>query len=187
MPDELEVTQRESVVIGHKDHKPHVYYSEDLAEYILNEFATKKLSEICNSPGMPTPTTVHKWMRENKLFRDRFQTMRMVKALVHEEQALEAAESAFHKDDVPAARLKFDAHKWAAEINDPGTYGKKTTIEGNPDKPLTFIIQSGFPEPTGYQKHPEIGPDGLIQKAIEIEAKSEIIQEATDGAGIETE
>lgn len=139
-------------------------YTADLSKRITNLYSQGySLEKICKQAEMPTFNTLFIWMREHKEFRDAINAVREVRALSFEDKAISTAEDATGKD---SDRLKFDAYKWGAEVNDPGRYGKRTVLEGNKDKPLTFIIATGFPEPKGYQKPPRLGEDGLIIREV---------------------
>lgn len=128
------------------------------------------VSEICKMKDMPNERTFYRWMREKGEFRELINGARESRAVRYEDKAIQAAEQVDNKEDVPAARLKFDAYKWAAEVNDPSRYGKKTTISGDASAPIKFIISTGFPEPSLAQQHPKLGSDGLIiPEALDIE------------------
>lgn len=44
-------------------------------------------------------------------------------------------------------RLRVDARKWVAAKLRPQIYGDRTTVEGNPDKPVAFSLAIRFVEP----------------------------------------
>ena len=159
-------------------------YSDALATEILDHYMDGlTLKEITKLPGMPPDKQLRRWLANHEGFRSRVQSARATKALLHEERALYLAERAVaeapQEQHVAAHRLGFDAHKWAAEINDPARYGKKTTIQGDPDRPIQFIVSTGFPAPNASQTHPELGSDGLIIKeAVTVAAE---VEHAHDG------
>lgn len=161
-----------------------VPYSEERATEILDLYMDGvTFKDIAKIPGMPADKTLRHWLTHNESFRVRVQSARATKALLHEERALYLAERAVaeapQEQHVAAHRLGFDAHKWAAEINDPARYGKKTTISGDPDRPLTFIISTGFPAPNKSQTHPQLDSGGLIIK----EVAAVVTEVAHDGTG----
>jgi hypothetical protein len=144
-----------------------VMYSDEKATAIVDHFTEgKSLFRISHEAGMPSYGTILRWLHGNKPFRDRLNAAREVRAIHFEEQALDAAENVSDKDEVPAARLKFDAMKWAAEVNDAARFGKRTTIAGDQNNPVQFIISTGFPDLLPEQKQPKLGSDGLIEKTV---------------------
>lgn len=157
------VTERGTLVSPAAPREVAVPYNAELAEQITDMYiAGQSLYKISTVSGMPSYTSLLRWFRDNADFRAMIEAGRQLRALHHEEEALRAAEEADHKDDVPAARLKFDAHAWAAEVNDPARYGKKTTIGGDPSRPIVFKISTGVPEPTEARTI-ELNKDGTVK------------------------
>jgi hypothetical protein len=65
-----------------------------------------------------------------------------------EELSTEVVEAADESEgSCRLARLQMDNYKWRAEVSDPSTYGKKTTISGDKDNPIQFTIITGVPQP----------------------------------------
>lgn len=126
---------------------PAIRFSEEIVEAILDLYLQgMPLYKIAAMEGMPCQGTVWKWMRDMPHFRERITACRRIRAMQHEEQALAVADPNLGKDEVPAARLAHDAHRWAAEVNDPEVYGKRTTIQGDATKPIVFKVISHIPE-----------------------------------------
>lgn len=144
--------------------EPSVFYSPELAEKIYELYVSgMALYKISRVQGMPSYGSILRWYKDNKDFRSLLEGGRALRALHHEEQALKAAEEPTSKDDVPAARLKFDAHVWAAEVHDPSKYGKKTTVQGDPNRPIVFQIVTGVPEPDD-KRTIELNADGTVKE-----------------------
>jgi hypothetical protein len=122
--------------------------SEEMIEEILDYYlAGMPLYKVATLPGMPSQGTIWRWLRDHPTFRERINACRRIRAMQHEEQAIAVAiDPGLGKDDVPAARLAHDAHRWASEVNDPETYGKRTTIQGDASKPIVFKVVSHIPE-----------------------------------------
>ena len=78
------------------------------------------------------------------------------------EAAIETAEGVRDKDDVPAAKLLVDTYKWAAEVNDPATYGKKVAHSGEVNGNVTLQVITGFGPPNAWQTPPKLKADGTI-------------------------
>ena len=146
----------------------HLRYSTELAQAITDRYqAGESLCSISKDDEMPPYSEMLRWAKENECFRDLLEGARKTRGLDFEERAIEAAAEVHDKDDVPAARLKFDAYKWGAEVSDPARYGKKTTLTGDAGNPLQFIISTGFPEPNAAQQPPKLQSDGLIDPVTE--------------------
>lgn len=144
-------------------------YSADLAARILDLYAAgKRLSEIARMAEMPDYNTLLRWAKKHPEFSRGFAAMKTMKALHHEDEALRAAEEADGKD---ADRLRFEAHKWAAEVNDPHTYGKKVTVGGDASNPIVLQVITGFGPPNPWQTPPKLNADGTIQKAEVVDGR----------------
>lgn len=165
-------------------------YRSELAERISDLYLEgKSLRSISMMPEMPSYSTIMKWLKQNPEFRALIDGARATRALHFEEEAINAAELCVDKDDAPAARLKFDAYRWGAEVSDPTRFGKRTTIAGDPDKPVQFIISTGFPEPNEAQRPPELAADGTIKRRASpevIEATATVLQDVTEDKREET-
>jgi hypothetical protein len=137
-------------------------YDPGLGELVCQAIVSgHKVTTLEQTIGVPYQA-ICQWRREHVDFDRRLRESLESRALAYEEKAIEAAENVIDKDDVPAARLRFDAYKKAAEWNDPSRYANKVTVEGNNDRPVQFIISTGFGEPNEWQRPPKIGSDGLI-------------------------
>lgn len=158
-------------------------FTEVLAERISDLLVEgNTLAAISRMPEMPAYNTIFRWMKNQPTFRQQIKAARELRALHFEDQAIEVGTSQPEKDDVPGARLAAETFWKAAEVNDPTVYGKRTTVQGDASKPITFLIQTGFSEPpTGYQKPPELGPDGLIKPLV-----PELAEKIVDISDLET-
>jgi len=159
----LVVTEYGSIVTPVAPREVAVMYTPELADRIHDLYVGgMSLHRIARIEGMPAYGTLLRWFKDNQEFRTLIETGRQLRALHHEEAALEAACGVTDPKEVPGARLEFDAHVWAAEVNDPARYGKKTTIGGDPNKPIIFQISTGVPEPTD-KKVIELNADGTVK------------------------
>lgn len=160
------------------------FFTEEVVERILDLFMEDcSLDAIADKEGVPYSTLL-KWIKNNPGFRERLKSVGWLRAMQAEDAACKVAldtyKNAPDRAVVEAGRLLFDAYKWKAEINDPDRYGKKVTVAGDKDRPIQFIVSTGFPEPNEFQKPPKLGRDGLI----EIEASKvveEIARDESDG------
>lgn len=145
----------------------YVTYSEEVKERILELYlGGESLHAIASREGMPSYQTILRWSKDNAVFKKELIAARETRALHFEERAINAAENAIERDDVPAARLKFDAYAWAAEKADPARFGKRTNIAGDAASPVKFIVQTGVPDPGEYQRPPELAADGTVKTVI---------------------
>jgi hypothetical protein len=106
-------------------------YSEQLADLICQKIVEGvPMSDICKEPGFPTLHMIARWKRLKPEFAQALQHAREARAELLRDQALKAATGPMDKDDVPAAKLAVDTFKWAAEKDDPRTYGNKVDVSG---------------------------------------------------------
>lgn len=151
---------------------PQVVYSLDLGKRIVDFYSQgMSLQAIARKSEMPAYATLLKWSKELPEFAKMLRAVRESRAIHFEDSAIEAAENAQGKD---ADRLKVDTYKWAAEVNDPATYGKKLAHSGEVKGSVVIQVVTGFGEPNEWQQPPKLKPDGTVDKTP-IEVKSEVI------------
>lgn len=144
-----------------------VYRTPEIREAICDMYiAGKSLHAISAIEGMPSYGSILRWMKECEDFRKAIEAARLLRATHFEEMALEAAHEPNDKDDVPAARLRYDANVWAAEVNNPQQYGKKTTVQGDASRPIVFQVSTGVPTKSD-EKTIELNPDGTIKQDVQ--------------------
>lgn len=172
--DELREDLPTVVDIGPKQPSPYrEMYSLDLAKRIADYYGQgKTLTWIAAQSGMPAYGTLIKWSKEHAELSRMLRGVREARALHYENSAIETAENACGKD---ADRLKFEAYKWGAEVNDPGTYGKKVTHAGDQTNPVVLKVVTGFGEPNSWQQEPKLKADGTIE--VEADGKEGQIEE----------
>jgi hypothetical protein len=127
-------------------------YSEEIAERICGEIsAGKSLRSICEQEGMPTKTTVFRWLASEEAFRDQYARARETQADAMLEEILEIADdgrSDSYTDDegnvrtdqdvIARSRLRVDTRKWAMSKMAPKKYGDKLDV--NHDGKVTVQI-----------------------------------------------
>lgn len=106
-------------------------YSDEMAEKICEKIANgRSLRSICAEDGMPTTSTVCKWLIENKEFSEQYARARDKQADYFAEEIIEIADSAEAESAAVAkAKLQIDARKWAASKIAPKKYGGKQEID----------------------------------------------------------
>jgi hypothetical protein len=102
--------------------------------------------EIAEELELPDAKQLYNWIARRKWLKTNLAAARPMRAVYHEQKALELAEDA-KEHNVQSMRLKVDTHKWAAQVNDPGVYGKQVKHVGDPDQPIAFIIDTGIARP----------------------------------------
>lgn len=101
-------------------------YNEALGQKITSLICDgKMLSEICEKPGMPSPTTVRQWVVQNPDFGKQFEAARSMQAdcLFEEAVAIGKDTQSSGKD-----RLRVETLLKAAAILKPKAYGDKKEL-----------------------------------------------------------
>lgn len=124
-------------------------YSEDVADTICQELmAGKSLREICAVEGMPSSTTVFRWLEQYSEFRGLYARAREVQADVLADEIIEIADT---ETDPNRARVMIDARKWLASKLRPKRYGDRVELdhkgEGNQGIQVNIIVRGYDPEP----------------------------------------
>ena len=147
-----------------------VPYSLDRAKRIVNyRIDGYTFEEISREGDMPDASTLVRWCREKSEFAQMLRNAKDARAMVFEDEAIRVARRASGRD---ADRLKFDAYKWAAEVNDPLTYGKKVAHSGDANgAPVVLQIVTGFGPPNKWQRSPKLNADGTIDRSEDGEAE----------------
>jgi hypothetical protein len=109
----------------------------------------KTLKQIDDDPSLPSLTVVHYWRRNNATFDEEIKLARKDRAEYYHDRVLDLANSEMDKDDVPVAKFKADAYKWAAEKGDPASYGNKIEHSGSNVAPTIVVV-------TGIERKPDI-------------------------------
>jgi transposase len=104
----------------------------------------KTIREIAAMEGYPPVHTIYAWVRRHEDFKREFELAKKDRASYFHDKAIEVAMDVETKTDAITSKVKIDTLKWAAERGSPSEYGSKTVHEGNPDKPITFIIDTGI-------------------------------------------
>ena len=139
-----------------------IFYSVDLAKRIVDHVAQgKSLFAISRMAEMPGYNTLQKWSKDHPEFSKMLRAVREARARHFEDAAIDAAEAAEGKD---ADRIKVDTYKWAAEVNDPATYGKKVAHSGEIAGGTIIQVVTGFGPPPASLDFPKLNADGTIDK-----------------------
>lgn len=158
-----------------------VPFSPNVVERIADLYAQNmSLYRISQQAEMPAYQTLLRWVKKHPELREALDAVRTTRALVYEDKALQVAEEACGKD---ADRIKLEAYRWAAEVNDPARYGKKG-VQTTESRPTVIIVQTGFPDLNEHIAPPKLREDGVIEvqgKKVQDDRRSEEVGVSSAG------
>lgn len=129
------------------DNIPHVEwpFSQLVSDMILmHVIEGKSLKDISEMEGFPPRHIIYRWTREHPEFKDHLEIAKRDRASYFHDKALDIAMAVRTKTDAVTAKVKIDTLKWAAEKGSPSDYGNRQVVEGNPDKPITIVVDTGI-------------------------------------------
>ncbi len=113
-------------------------FTQELADTICERIMNgESLRSIVSDEGMPTRSTVHKWLAENKLFSDQYARAKDNQADTLADEIMFIADNA---EDVQKARLQVDTRKWIASKLKPKKYGDKLDMTTGGQKLEGLVI-----------------------------------------------
>lgn len=128
-------------------------YTADLAIAICERISNgESLRTICASEGMPSRTTVFRWIGQYGAFCDQYKIARSEQADTIFDECLTIADEAgsdwqesedgtkFHGDHVQRARLRIDTRKWMAGKLRPKVYGDKVDVAHDVSDALSGLL-----------------------------------------------
>lgn len=119
---------------------PVMIFSTEIADKILERLANgESLRAICRDKGMPAPSTVCTWVKENKEFAEQYAHARELQSDILFDEIEEIAREAVANGeaaDTNARRLLIDAHKWRLSKMLPKKYGDKLDLDIKKSDPL---------------------------------------------------
>ena len=101
-------------------------YTPELAEKVLEHVANGGFVSQLQAKGLPSQTTISRWINENEEFSAMFARAREQRAEVFADQIIEIADS---KGDPQAIRNRVDARKFIAMKLLPRVYGDRQTVD----------------------------------------------------------
>ena len=121
------------------------YSKAAIATAICEQLADGKgLRAICRQDGMPTKTTVLRWLESDPEFRDQYMRAREIQADTLFDEILEIADEITDAEDnehIQRSRLRVDARKWMAGKLRPKVYGEKLELSGDPEHPVVAVVE----------------------------------------------
>jgi len=113
-----------------KTGRPSDYLPEVAADICSLLANGESLRKVCERPGMPSKTSVFRWLAEHSEFRDQYAKATETRAdAIFEEMFDIADEVAEEAAAVSKARLRIDTRKWALARMNPKKYGDKVSQE----------------------------------------------------------
>jgi len=105
------------------DYLPEV--AEDICKLLSGG---ESLRKVCERQGMPSRTTVFRWLAEHEEFRNQYATATETRADAIFEDMFDIADKVNEESAAVAkARLRIDTRKWALARMNPKKYGDKVT------------------------------------------------------------
>jgi len=134
-------------------------FTREIADAICELIADgRSLRSICDDEGMPSKTTVFRWLAANEEFRNQYAYARETQADTYFEDVIDIADDSrndwmkvsgeddvgwrLNGDHVRRAQLRIDARKWMAGKLRPKKYGDKLALtDPTGEGPLQVVIQ----------------------------------------------
>lgn len=114
---------------------PALAFKQSIADEICEKLADgQSLRSICREDGMPTTSTVCKWLTLLPAFAEQYARAREMQADALADEITDIADNL--TGDPQRDRLRVDARKWAASKLKPRKYGDKQLIGSDPENPL---------------------------------------------------
>lgn len=137
--------------------KAAVPYSEEVVSIICDRLAEgESLRAICSSEGMPSTTSVKRWLREKEDFRAQYAQARESQAEHYLDEIIEIADDSSQDTEygesgpkannewINRSKLRVDTRKWAMSKLAPKKYGDKLDVTSDnkalPAGPAVFQI-----------------------------------------------
>ena len=113
--------------------KPPTAFDPALADEICDRIARGRgLISICNDPGMPTYSTVRKWLNEHDFFARDYARARVDQADTYADEIVAIADT---EPDPNRARVRVQTRQWVASRLKPQVYGDRidVSVQGSLD------------------------------------------------------
>lgn len=123
-----EIANEPQVKEKQKTGRPSDYMREVAADICAKLAEGESLRKVCERPGMPSKTSVFRWLAEHQEFRDQYAKAAETRADAIFESMFDIADSAPEEAAAVAkARLRIDTRKWALARMNPKKYGDKVS------------------------------------------------------------
>lgn len=155
---------------------PTVIYTPEIGRLVCELLRDgHKLRDICERAGMPERSLIYLWRKNYPDFAQLMDESRRDAADKYFEDALVVAEACDNKDAVPAAKLKVDTYKWAAEKANPKRYGAKVEVDAKHSGGVGFyVVSTGINRdavPVKPVKPEPVEADAVVKETIDSDAE----------------
>ncbi len=142
-------------------------YTKELGDTVCEAIANgQSMRGVCREKGMPSLSTVFKWIREIPEFTQQYARATEERTEAHAEDTLEISDNSVKLAQsvdpkaagavVQAARLQVDTRKWLMSKMKPKKYGDKLDVtSGNKPIPLLHAISNNVGDPKDSQPKEE--------------------------------
>ncbi len=112
------------------------------AEIIARLETGESLLSICKTPGFPAESTVRNWALTDETFFAKYARARDLGLDALADEVMSIGSGALDKDDVPRARLEFDAKRWYLSKLAPKRYGDRieNRLAGPEGEALKIVV-----------------------------------------------
>jgi hypothetical protein len=119
-------------------------YSEEIAIAICAKITEgETMKAICSDDHFPPYYVINYWKGRYPEFRKMMEEAKRARAEIYHDEIVEVAETV-DEDNSKSAKVKIDAYKHLAAVNNPEEYGPRTKISGDLNAPLSFVISTGI-------------------------------------------
>lgn len=181
MPDGSLIWLENGVNIDNLAPRKRWTYSSIIIDLICTKLLEgKPLSQICKEPGMPPYYILSSWRRKYDEVDQRIKDARMDYAEILREQVLEEAMAA-DEDSVQTAKVRMDALKWAAGVDNPERYGNKSKVAVEGSMAMQLLVDTGIRRPEDEAVIAKTIPEVLDGKH---QSEERILESSTNASGI---
>lgn len=115
------------------------YAMDEVAASLVCDYITRgcTLTEAAREIGLD-PNIVKHWTHRFPEFQKRYKQAILDRADIMHDKVLEEAKASSD------TKVRIDAYKYMAEKGNPEAYGNRTKVVGDPNAPVTFVIETGI-------------------------------------------
>jgi len=124
--------------------RPPLEFNQAIANRICEQIVEgKSLRRICSTKGMPSLTTVMKWLRETPEFAQQYARAREEQADGYADELIDLARKAT-QDNAQAIRVRADVIKWVCSKLKPRKYGDRVDLAVDREEQGGAVVQREF-------------------------------------------
>jgi len=133
----------------HHEHVPAKYYTytvswgEAICSAIRRGMTMKQIAE---DPRLPSIEAIYNWRRTHPDFKEKLLDAKRDRAEYYRDLAIEIADTTETKEESITNRLKIDTYRWAAEKDDPASFGTNVKVDTHHSGAVGFYaLRTGVP------------------------------------------